>query len=263
MGLAGPSGSGKSTLVRVLLRLTHPTSGSALLGGVAIENVSRETIGQLVGYVGQSPFLFAGTISANIAYGCDEADEPRIREAAELAGIHDEIMALADGYQSLVQEQGHNLSGGQRQRIALARVFLKNPPLLVLDEGTSALDTISEHHVQQAIEKLRPGRTIMIVAHRLSTLQTADRILVFQNGRIAQSGTIDELTECPGIFTEMLCSRQPGGQLGHVVRIFIKPRPLRAATVRERILHPPRPLANVFSYGGTACSTPLPHGRGS
>ncbi len=204
LGLAGPSGSGKSTLVKVLLRLTHPTSGSATLGGVPIQSISRQTIGRLVGYVGQSPFLFAGTISENIAYGCNIADAERIRQAAEQAGIHDEIMALADGYQAWVQERGQNLSGGQRQRIALARVFLKDPPLLVLDEGTSALDNISERHVQQAIEKLRAGRTVILVAHRLSTLQTVDRVLVFQNGRIVQTGTVDELTSRQGMFTEML-----------------------------------------------------------
>jgi ATP-binding cassette subfamily B protein len=175
-----------------------------MFGGVPIESVSRETIGRLVGYVGQMPFLFAGTVADNIAYGCGSASKGAIRLAAERAGIHAEIMAMPDGYCALVAERGLNLSGGQRQRIALARVFLKNPPILILDEATSALDTISERAVQQAITAARTDRTVILVAHRLSTLRDADRILVFDQGQIVESGSYDCLVREGGVFTKLV-----------------------------------------------------------
>src|SRR5262249_14544040 len=149
--------------------------------------------GQLIGYVGQSPFVFAGTIAENIAYGTDNATPEDIQRAAEMACLHDEILAMPGGYDAPVSERGQNLSGGQRQRIALARVFLKNPPILILDEATSALDNISERHVQRALAAARADRTVLIVAHRLSTLLDADRVLVFDQGRIAEMGSYAEL----------------------------------------------------------------------
>ena len=151
IGVAGRSGCGKTTWLRTMLRLVHPTSGTALIGGVPLESISREVIGRLIGYVGQNPFVFSGTIADNIAYGSADVTPEQIRRAAELACIHDEIMRMPRGYKSRVAERGQNLSGGQRQRLALARIFLKNPPVLILDEGTSALDNISEKHIQQAI----------------------------------------------------------------------------------------------------------------
>ena len=210
IGLAGRSGSGKSTLIKVLLRLAHPTSGSVTLGDVPIKAVSREAIGRLTAYVGQTPFIFAGTVAENIAYGCPEADEEAIRRAAERAGIHDEIEAMPGAYQARIDERGQNLSGGQRQRLALARVFLKNTPLLISDEGTSALDNISEDHIQRVIETLRGDHTIILVAHRLSTLRHVDRILVFEDGRVAQEGTYHELASCDGVFTELVRLGQEG-----------------------------------------------------
>ncbi len=144
IGVAGRSGCGKTTWLRVLMRLAHPSEGSAALGGVALETISREAIGRTVGYVGQNPFVFSGTVSENIAYGSEGTTDEQIKKAAKLACIHKEITAMPGGYNARVAERGQNLSGGQRQRIALARVFLKNPPILILDEGTSALDNISE-----------------------------------------------------------------------------------------------------------------------
>src|SRR5205823_6604885 len=141
-------------------------------GGVPLEEVSREAIGRLVGYVGQSPFLFSGTVAENIAYGTD-ATPAQIEDAARRACIHDEILAMPGGYDAPVAERGQNLSGGQRQRIALARVFLKAPPILILDEGTSALDSVSELRIRQAIDAARRDRTVILVAHRLSTLRGA------------------------------------------------------------------------------------------
>lgn len=203
IGVAGRSGGGKTTWLRVLMRLTHPSGGKVLLGGVPLEHISREAIGRLIGYVGQSPFVFAGTIAENIAYGSDKPAAQDIELAARRACIHDEIMDMPGGYQAEVAERGQNLSGGQRQRLALARIFLKNPPILILDEGTSALDTISERAVQRAIDAAREDRTVILVAHRLSTLRDADRIVVFDRGRIAETGTYAELVANNGVFTEL------------------------------------------------------------
>jgi ATP-binding cassette subfamily B protein len=212
VGVAGRSGCGKTTWLRVLLRLTHPTAGRVRVGGVPLESLSREAIGDLIGYVGQSPFVFAGTIADNIAYGMDGASPEAVRCAAEMACLHDEILLMPGGYQAKVAERGQNLSGGQRQRLALARVFLKNPPILILDEATSALDNISERTVQRAIDAAQQGRTVIVVAHRLSTLLDADRILVFDSGRIVQSGTYAALECNDGVFAELLRCAQEGSR---------------------------------------------------
>jgi ATP-binding cassette subfamily B protein len=208
VGIAGRSGCGKTTWLKVLLRLAHPCGGRVMFGGVPLGRVSREAIGKLVGYVGQNPFVFAGTIEENIAYGVEGATPEAIRRAAEKACIHDEILEMPGGYQAPVAEKGANLSGGQRQRLAIARLFLKNPPILILDEATSALDTISERAVQRAWAALRADRTVILVAHRLSTLLDTDRILVFDDGRIVESGTYDQLVQRGGVFTELLMSAQ-------------------------------------------------------
>ena len=206
IGVAGRSGCGKSTWLKVMMRLTHPSSGTVLLGGVPLDCVSRETIGQMIGYVGQNPFVFSGTIAENIAYGSEAASFDQIRRAAEQACIHDEIMAMPGGYDAAVTERGQNLSGGQRQRLSLARIFLKNPPVLILDEGTSALDNISERKVQRAIHAARADRTVILVAHRLSTLLDTDKIFVFDDGRVAETGTYRELVERGGVFAELVHS---------------------------------------------------------
>ena len=206
IGVAGRSGCGKSTWLKIMMRLIHPSGGDLSLGGVPIESVSREAIGDLIGYVGQNPFVFSGTIADNIAYGCEYATMDQIREAARMACIDKEIMAMEGDFQARVSERGQNLSGGQRQRLALARVFLKNPPILILDEGTSALDNISERRVQRAIHAARTDRTVILVAHRLSTLLDTDRIFVFDEGRVAETGTYDELVRNNGVFTELVLS---------------------------------------------------------
>jgi ATP-binding cassette subfamily B protein len=210
IGLAGPSGCGKTTWLRVLLRLTHPTAGEVRLAGVPIEEVTRADIGRLFGYVGQSPFVFSGTILENITYGAPDASLQEVVAAARQAHLHDEILAMPGGYAAAVAERGQNLSGGQRQRLALARVFLKSPPVLILDEATSALDTISERHVQRAIDLARRDRTVILVAHRLTTLLDADRILVFKGGQIVESGTYNELCQQGGIFGDLVMSAEVG-----------------------------------------------------
>lgn len=204
VGIAGKTGCGKSTLLKVLMRLLHPTRGRAWLKGVPLDEVSRETISHLIGYVGQNPFIFAGTIEENICYGASKWLPEDVRRAAQLAEIHDEIVALPDKYDSPVAERGQNLSGGQRQRIALARVFLQDPPILILDEATSALDTISERKVQQAIGTASRDRTVILVAHRLSTFADADRIIVFDDGRIVETGTYADLMDRDGLFAELV-----------------------------------------------------------
>jgi ATP-binding cassette, subfamily B, bacterial len=215
IGVAGRSGCGKTTWLRTLMRLVHACGGEATLGGVPLERVSRKAIGELIGYVGQSPFLFAGTVAQNIAYGSKGVTAETIQRAAEMACIHDEIMMMPAGYRSRVAERGQNLSGGQRQRIALARVFLKNPPILILDEGTSALDNTSERLVQNAINEARVDRTVILVAHRLTTLRDSDCILVFDDGRIAETGTYTELVHRGGVFAELVRSAEGHDHEGH------------------------------------------------
>jgi ATP-binding cassette subfamily B protein len=204
IGVVGRSGSGKTTWLRVLLRLAHPSRGTAWLGGTPLDDVPRESLGRLIGYVGQTPFVFAGSIAANIAYGSGAASMADIEAAARQAFIHDEIRAMPGGFDALVAERGHNLSGGQRQRLALARVFLKNPPILILDEGTSALDPISERNIQRAIASARADRTVILAAHRLSTLHDADQIFVFDAGRVIDYGSYHELLARGGLFAELV-----------------------------------------------------------
>jgi ATP-binding cassette subfamily B protein len=208
IGVAGPSGSGKSTWLKVMMRLIHPSEGAAFIGGEPINAVSRESIGRLVGYASQTPFMFSGTIRENIAYGTPSATDDDIRRVAKLACIDEEIALMPGGFDANVSERGGNLSGGQRQRIALARIFLKNPAILVLDEGTAALDNISERRVQEAIAGARADRTTIIVAHRLSTLRDADRIYVFARGKLVESGSYEALHKAGGVFTSLVKSAE-------------------------------------------------------
>ena len=210
IGVAGRSGAGKSTWIKVLLRLLHPQQGRVLLGQTPLELVGRDELARTIGYVGQNPFVFAGTIAENIAYGNGAATGDQIAEAAKLANLHDEILEMPGQYQALVTERGQNLSGGQRQRVALARILLKQAPLLILDEATSALDNISERHVQRSLGLTNADRTTIIIAHRLSTLKDCDTILVFDEGRIAERGTYAELVEQGGIFAELVLSAETG-----------------------------------------------------
>jgi ATP-binding cassette subfamily B protein len=210
IGIAGRSGSGKSTWLRCVLRLIHPASGEVLLGGVPIGVLSREDIGKSIGYVSQVPFVFSGTVSENIAYGCGKVTSAQIQDAASKAHIHEEILQMSHGYDSVLTERGGNLSGGQRQRIALARMFLKNPPVLILDEGTSALDNISERRIRAAIDLARQSHTVIMVAHRLTTLNQTDCIFVFDQGRVVEQGSFDDLVAKNGVFTELVRSAEAG-----------------------------------------------------
>ena len=227
IGFAGPSGSGKTTFVRALLRLVHPVGGELRVGNVPINQITREEIGRTFGFVSQTPFLFAGSIAENIAYGCPSATTEAIAHAARQARIADQIEALPGQYDYAVTERGGNLSGGQRQRIALARVFLQNPPVLILDEATAALDNENERAVMDAISNAVEGRTVLMVAHRLSSLQRADRIYVFKDGEIAEVGSYAELSVLPrGVFSALLFGRKEFPAISPV-----------AASCREETLH--------------------------
>jgi ATP-binding cassette subfamily B protein len=208
IGIAGRSGSGKSTWLRAVLRLLHPTSGEVLVGGVPIGVLSREDIGKSIGYVSQVPFVFSATVRENIGYGCGVVSLEQIEEAARQAHMHEEIMQMPKGYDTMLNERGGNLSGGQRQRLALARMFLKNPPVLILDEGTSALDNISERRVRAAIDHARHSHTVIMVAHRLTTLNETDCIFVFDQGRVVEQGAFDNLVEKNGVFAELVRSAE-------------------------------------------------------
>lgn len=193
VAIVGPSGSGKSTLVDLVSRFYDPASGSITIDSVDLRLVELRSLRSLIGIVTQETILFNDTVRNNIAYGLDDCSRERIIAAAKAANAHDFIVDMPNGYESIIGERGVKISGGERQRLALARAILKNPPILILDEATSALDTESEILVQEAIEHLMTGRTSIVIAHRLSTVQNADRIIVLEGGRIVESGKHKEL----------------------------------------------------------------------
>jgi ATP-binding cassette subfamily B protein len=191
--LVGPSGGGKSTVLNLLLRFYDVADGTITIDGQNIANVSRRSLRGQIAYVGQTVHLFRGTVRENIRYGRLGATEAEIVAAAKAAHAHDFIMSFPAGYDTPVGEHGHQLSGGQRQRIEIARALIKNAPIILLDEATAALDSESERHVQDAIAELCKGRTTLVIAHRLATIMHSDRILVIENGAVAETGRHDEL----------------------------------------------------------------------
>ncbi|HVT55003.1 MAG TPA: ATP-binding cassette domain-containing protein, partial [Xanthobacteraceae bacterium] len=191
--LVGPSGAGKSTIMALLERFYEPQSGAILIDGQEIAKVSRHSLRDQIAYVSQEVFLFSGTVRDNIAFGHPEATDSDIVAAAKAAHAHDFIMGFGSGYETQVGEHGAQLSGGQRARISIARAFLKNSPILLLDEPTAALDSESEVMVQRAIDALKVSRTTLVIAHRLQTVLAANRILVIEHGKVIESGRHDEL----------------------------------------------------------------------
>ncbi|MEE0097103.1 MAG: ABC transporter ATP-binding protein [Oscillospiraceae bacterium] len=198
--LVGPSGGGKTTICSLLPRFYDVTGGGILVDGHDVRDLRLKSLRQAIGIVQQDVYIFAGSIRENIAYGKKNATQQEIEEAARNANIHDFIMGLEDGYDTYVGERGTRLSGGQKQRIAIARVFLKNPPILILDEATSALDNESEKHIQEALDRLSVGRTTIVIAHRLSTIRTAEKIIVIDEGHVKEQGNHHELMERGGIY---------------------------------------------------------------
>ena len=203
LALVGPSGSGKTTLSQLLPRFYDVTEGAVRIDGEDIRRFTQQSLHRHVGIIQQEVFLFADTVRENIRYGRPDATDEEVVRAAMLASIHEEILQMPDGYDSYVGERGVMLSGGQKQRIAIARVFLKNPPILVLDEATSALDSVTEAAIQSSLEKLSVGRTGIIVAHRLSTVRKADHIAVIGNAGVEEYGTHEELMEKRGIYAAL------------------------------------------------------------
>ncbi|MEP6888488.1 MAG: ABC transporter ATP-binding protein [Nitrospirales bacterium] len=200
VAFVGPTGSGKTTVVNLLHRFYDPSSGAITIDGYDLRDVQLESLYRQIGLVPQETILFGGTILDNIRYGRAEATDHDVIEASRAANAHEFISTLPDGYETIVGEKGINLSGGQRQRLAIARAILKNPKILMLDEATSALDTESERLVQEALERLMVGKTTFIVAHRLSTIQRADRIVVLNKGRIVEQGDHLTLMEKKGLY---------------------------------------------------------------
>jgi ATP-binding cassette subfamily B protein len=202
--LLGSTGSGKTTLVNLLPRFYEYTSGSVLLDGRELNTIPRRWLRRPIGIVEQEPFLFSRSIEENISYGVGRSvTKEEIEAAARAAAIHDVILTFPEGYKTVVGEKGVTLSGGQKQRLAIARTLLKNPRILILDDSTSSVDTETEADIQAALQSLMKDRTTFIIAHRIQSIQSADQILVMDQGRIAQRGTHDELVDQPGMYRQI------------------------------------------------------------
>ena len=211
--LVGPSGGGKTTICHLIPHFYNVTSGEIFIDGKEIHTLTAESLRRNIGIVQQDIYLFNASIRDNILYGKLDATEDEVVEAAKRANIHDYIMTLEKGYDTVIGERGVRLSGGQKQRLSIARVFLKNPPILILDEATSALDNTTEILIQEALDELCKGRTTLVVAHRLSTIKNADEIAVVAEGKIADQGTHDELVQKDGIYADLYRLQFRAGQM--------------------------------------------------
>ncbi len=203
VALVGPSGSGKTTTTYLIPRLYDVDTGAVEIDGIDVRRIKLRSLGDFIGVVSQETYLFHSSIRDNLRYARPQASHVEIESSARAAAIHERIMELPEGYDTIVGERGYKLSGGEKQRVAIARVLLKDPRILILDEATSALDTVSERLIQQALEGLESGRTTIAVAHRLSTILKADLILVFDHGRIVERGTHDELLNLGGQYARL------------------------------------------------------------
>ncbi len=216
LALVGPSGGGKTTICHLIPDFYKATGGRILIDGDDINDVTFKSLRRSIGIVQQDVFLFNGSIKENILYGRLDATDDEVIEAAKRANIHDYVMTLPDGYDTQIGERGVKLSGGQKQRLSIARVFLKNPAILILDEATSALDNTTEILIQQALDELCKGRTTLVVAHRLSTIKNADEICVIANGQITEMGTHDELMKKGGVYHDLYSLQFRAGDSEHL-----------------------------------------------
>ena len=203
VAFVGPSGAGKTTICSLIPRFYDVNEGAISIDGIDIRNMTQHSLRSQIGIVQQDVFLFTGTIKENIGYGKLDATDEEIIEAAKKAHLEDFIAALPYGYETQIGERGLKLSGGQKQRLAIARMFLKNPPILILDEATSALDTETERIIQQSLAELAENRTTLVIAHRLATIRDADRVIVVTENGIAEDGKYDELVKKGGIFARL------------------------------------------------------------
>ena len=205
VAVVGETGSGKTTIANLIARFYDVTSGSVMIDGHDVRDCSIASLRKLIGVVNQDPIIFNDSLRMNIAYGSPDATEEEIINAAKLANAHDFIIngVHEDGYDSLAGENGFKLSGGEKQRITIARAILRNPPVLILDEATSALDNVTERLVQDALNHAMKDRTVFVIAHRLSTIQNADTIIVLKQGKIAETGTHQELMELNGLYRKL------------------------------------------------------------
>ena len=257
VALVGPSGAGKSTVLQLIERFYDPQSGVITLDGIALSDLQREAFRREIAMVPQDPVIFAMSARENIRFGRPDASDAEVEAAARTAQAHDFIMALPGGYDSRLGERGVMLSGGQRQRISIARAILRDAPVLLLDEATSALDSESEHAVQNAFSSLAEGRSTLVVAHRLATVKSADRILVFDGGRIVAEGTHEALVREGGLDPAAKAGGWPGLRQGHL--------PHRKPRLRDSLswLSPvarwclgPRLCGPGHKTPETACKTP-------
>ena len=210
IGIVGTSGAGKKTITKLLLRFADVTGGAIKIDGQDIRNIKQDDLRSAIAYVPQDPILFHRSLSENIAYGKPDASQEEIIEAAKLAHAHEFISNLSHGYDTLVGERGVKLSGGERQRVAIARAILKNSPILILDEATSSLDSVSETHIKSALDTLMKGRTTIVIAHRLSTIEKMDRIIVMEKGEIVEEGTHKTLVDKKGVYHNFWSHQQRG-----------------------------------------------------